>query len=305
MGNSFEAADRLSREDNVTFASAFMYVVNIRFAVLKHYQPCYFGVPQFQEEFERYIAKLKNWIAEVNGFINSIHTVDVRVYVTHGQGPTGLVVTPHYWEGKHFRAGVVVGRFQGPEGDFSAAAREKVTLQVNGSRSTGIAADREQFGVVAMEETAQAWEDAFSAALRQALSDEVLNRPRMAIDSDREGLMVDGRILPTSVEPRALLFEVLISREFRRRVEKSWPVLIEGGDDRLAQYAFQRLFSRDVTEEEIQLIRDIAAKYSYAACIAMLLHSEEYEERYGKGLPGAPAGQQPIFPALSSSDGET
>jgi hypothetical protein len=305
MGNSFEAADRLSREDNVTFASAFMYVVNIRFAVLKHYQPCYFGVPQFQEEFERYIAKLKNWIAEVNGFINSIHTVDVRVYVTHGQGPTGLVVTPHYWEGKHFRAGVVVGRFQGLEGDFSAAAREKVTLQVNGSRSTGIAADRQQFGVVAMEETAQAWEDAFSAALRQALSDEVLNRPRMAIDSDREGLMVDGRILPTSVEPRALLFEVLISREFRRRVEKSWPVLIEGGDDRLAQYAFQRLFSRDVTEEEIQLIRDIAAKYSYAACIAMLLHSEEYEERYGKGLPGAPAGQQPIFPALSSSDGET
>jgi hypothetical protein len=40
MGNSFEAADRLSREYNVSFASSFMYVVNFRLAILKHYQPC-------------------------------------------------------------------------------------------------------------------------------------------------------------------------------------------------------------------------------------------------------------------------
>ncbi len=43
----------------------------------------------------------------------------------------------------------------------------------------------------------------------------------------------------------------------------------------------------------------IASNYGYAAFIATLLYSKEYEERYGHGLP---AGGQPITDALKFAE---
>jgi hypothetical protein len=281
----------------------------------------FFGTQRFIDEFKGgsgqvgYIPHLKKMIAYVNRDIERMHVVTVRANETISKGGPrngeeedkngGMGWTVfHWWEATHFRDRVVVQTFRGPTGDSSLAARNDVERQAYESRSVGIAQDRDLFGVVDMEETAQTWENAFTSTRRQALVNQVLNRPMMAIDSDPRGLIVDGQILPDSLDSRTLLFEVLTSREFRNRVQKSWLALTERSDDRLVQYAYQRLFNRDTTYDESQVIQHIASTFGYAASIAALLHSEEYEERYGQGFPTACAGQQPLISALNQADEE-
>jgi Phycobilisome Linker polypeptide len=79
--------------------------------------------------------------------------------------------------------------------------------------------------------------------------------------------------------------EVLVSREFQRRVENAWTAFVDRGDDRLVQFAHQRLFGRDASSDEVELLKEVADKYGYRGFVAALLHGSEYEERYGHGLP--------------------
>ena len=69
-------------------------------------------------------------------------------------------------------------------------------------------------------------------------------------------------------------------------------------NNRIVQFACHRLFCRDATHEELSLLHGVALKYGYSAFIALLLRSEEYERKYGNGLPGA---EEAIPPALESS----
>jgi hypothetical protein len=48
MGDSFQAADRLAYEQDVVFAGPFMYVANIRLAIMKDFTPTYFCRKQFR-----------------------------------------------------------------------------------------------------------------------------------------------------------------------------------------------------------------------------------------------------------------
>jgi len=185
--------------------------------------------------------------------------------------------------------------FLGAWGDDSEATQASVTQQANDSRARGIQRDRQDFGVVDMENTVRAWREAFHGALRAALVREVLNRPAMAIDFNPDGLMVDGRILPIGLDLRTTLLELLSSREFRNRIQKAWDAFIQRRDDRLVQFAHRRLFNRDATGDEMALLHGIASNCGYAAFMAVLLHCTEYEERYGRGLPKA---GQPIIDAL-------
>ncbi len=126
---------------------------------------------------------------------------------------------------------------------------------------------------------------------------QVLNRSAMAVDFNPEGLMVDGRILPDEMAPRSALFELLMSREFQRRLEGVWRGFVNGGEDRLAQFAHRRLFGRDATADEVAALRRVGVAYGYGAFIGTLLYSSEYEERYGRGLP---AGGTPVLEALEA-----
>ena len=83
--------------------------------------------------------------------------------------------------------------------------------------------------------------------------------------------------------------------DFRNRIQRAWDAFVNHGDDRLAQFAYRRLFSQDATQDEIALLRGMASNYGYTAFIAALLYCNEYEERYGRGLPGV---GQPIIDAL-------
>src|SRR5205807_12024 len=155
------------------------------------------------------------------------------------------------------------------------ATRARVEQQANALRSAGIAADRQQSGVIDMEKAAAAWEQAFTIPQRMAMVSQVLNRHTMAIDFNPDGLMVDGRILPVSLEVTTLM-ELLVSREFRNRVQKAWDGFMNRSDDRLVQFAHRRLFNRDTTSDEIALLHGIASHYGYAAFIAALFYSKEY-----------------------------
>jgi hypothetical protein len=292
MGHSFQAADRLVLEDEASFATSFMYVVNIRLAVLKEFNPSYFCIQEFVDEFHRYIARLEQWIDELNELIARSHTVSVieLIVIT----PGGQEISQG-WEGRHLRNGLVVHSRRGPRGDTSLATFQRLLDEMNGSRAAGIGADRRQFGVVDMESTVKAWRQAFDSARRQALISQVLNRAGMAIDSSPNGLMVDGRILPEGIDPRSTLFELLRSSEFRRQLESAWSSFVEGREDRLAQFAHQRLFGRDATAEEVTALRSVAKVYGHGAFIGALLYGTEYEERYGRGLP---AGGPPLIEAL-------
>jgi hypothetical protein len=61
------------------------------------------------------------------------------------------------------------------------------------------------------------------------------------------------------------------------------------------QFAHRRIFKREALSEEIRLLRAIASHYGYGAYVAALLGSNEYEERYGRGLP--PGGDQILLSA--------
>ena len=69
MQNSFRGANRFVQENEAVFATAFMYVVNIRLGVLKEFDPNYFCIQQFVEEFQRYGRRLTGWIDELNRLI--------------------------------------------------------------------------------------------------------------------------------------------------------------------------------------------------------------------------------------------
>jgi hypothetical protein len=291
MSHSFQAADRLVLEDEASFATSFMYVVNTRLAVLKEFDPNYFCVQQFVDEFRRYIGRLEQWIEELNRLIARSHTVRVELIVIT---PGGLEISLGL-EGKHLRNGLVVRSRRGPRGDTSEATHQRLLDEMNASRVAGIAADRRQFGVVDMENTAKAWRQAFDGSRRQALVSQVLNRRGMAVDFNPDGLMVDGRILPDGMELRSVLFDLLMSREFRRELESAWKGFVDGREDRLAQFAHQRLFDRDATADEVAVLRRVGEVYGYGAFIGALLYSNEYEERYGRGLP---AGGKPVLEAL-------
>jgi hypothetical protein len=294
MSKSFQAASRLEREVDLVFVSSFMYVVNIRLAVLKDFNPNYFCVEQFQNEFRRYQRRLAGWIAQFNDLIARSHIV--------GSGLTaerfdkdGVFEDVPYWLAWHTRSGTVVATFKGPFRDVSEAARRRVERQANVSRDAGIQVDRRDLGVVDMENTLAAWEEAFQGSLRRALVSQVLNRRSMAIDSNPHGLMVDGRILPANLDMRTTLVELLTSREFRRRMDRSWDAFVERGNDQLVQFAHRRLFDRDATDDEVALLRGIASKFGYASLMAALAYNTEYEERYGRGLP---VGRSPVADAF-------
>jgi hypothetical protein len=292
MSNSFRGADRLVQETEASFATAFMYVVNIRLAVLKEFDPNYFCVEQFVEEFQRYGERLEGWIDELNRLIARSHTVSVVELIVITPGGTEIT---QGLEGRHLRNGIVVRSRRGPRGDTSEATFNRLLEEMNRSRASGISADRRQFGVVEMEATAKAWQQAFDANRRAALVSQVLSRPAMAIDANPGGLMVDGRLLPDGMDLRSTLYELLTSREFRRRLEHDWKRFVDGADDRLAEFALRRLCARDANQDEVALLRRIAATYGYGAFLAVLLHSREYEERYGRGLP---PGGTPVLQAI-------
>jgi hypothetical protein len=142
-----------------------------------------------------------------------------------------------------------------------------------------------------MENTLTAWEESFQGSLRRALVSQVLNRRSMAIDSNPHGLMVDGRILSANLDMRTMLVELLTSREFRRRIDRSWDSFVERSNDQLVQFAHRRLFDRDATSEEVAVLHGVASKFGYTAFIAALLYNDAYEQRHGRGLPAAAEGR--------------
>lgn len=288
MTRSFQAADRLALEREASFATAFMYVVNIRLAVLKEFDPGYYCNEQFIEEFRRYIAHLERWIDEFNSLIRRSHTVSVEL-IRIRDGDREFIG----WEGKHLRDGIVVLVRTTLTNDDNT--RQRLLAQMNASRQAGIGADRGQFGVVDMEATARAWRRAFDTNRRQALIRQVLDRRTMAIDFHRDGLMVDGRIVPDGAELRSMLHTLLTSAEFRRRIQGAWTGFVDDSQDRLAHFAVRRLFNRDATAGEVELLRRIGADCGYSAFIGALIFSDEYEKRYGRGLP---PGGAPLLEAL-------
>jgi hypothetical protein len=298
MGNSFQATDRLFRETDIVFATSFMYVVNLRLAVIRDFDPSYFCRQPFQEEFQRYRARLQGWSEDLNSRITQLHTVSVELIRSDiNEGTQQHPVVTKFWAATHFRNGVPVASFEGPEDDLSGTARQHVEQQANASRLAGIEADRRQFGAIDIEKTMAAWSQAFELNLRLALLSQVLNRTAMAVDFNPRGVMVDGRILSSShsQDPRSFLLEVLRSREFRGRVQRSLDAFMNGDDNRLVAFAYRRLFDRDVTEDEAALLKSIVTHLGFAGFLASLLYSEEYEKRHGRGLP---AGEQSIADEL-------
>ncbi len=292
MQNSFRGADRLVQENEAVFATAFMYVVNIRLGVLKEFDPNYFCVQQFVEEFQRYGRRLTGWIDELNRLISRSHTAGVVELIVITPGGTEIV---QGLEGRHLRNGIVVHSRRGPRGDTSEATFNRLLAEMNRFRDVGISADRRQFGVVDMEATAKAWQQAFDLNRRAALLSQVLGRPEMAIDANPAGLMVDGRLIPDGVDLRSTLYELLSSREFQRNLEAGWRRFVGGDDDGLAELAVRRLLGRNANRDELALLRRVAEAYGYRAFVAVLLHSGEYEDRYGRGLP---TGGTPIHEEL-------
>ena len=294
MGNSFQAAQRLLRESDVVFAAAFMYVVNIRLAIVKDFDPNFACRPQFRDEIQAYIDHLKNWITQLNTLITNLHAVVVQK-VTDVIEDTRPPVVLKFWMAEHLRDGVVVKSFVGDAGDLSIATRMRLERQARDSRNDGVAADRENLGVVSMEGAAQAWAQSLGQALRVALVTQVLNRSVRAIDFNPEGLMVDGRIVPATLDLRTTLIELLTSQEFQSRLEKSWDSFVERGSDEIVQFAHRRLFNREASEDETELLRQIAQQFGYRAFVAALFYSDEYDEHFGRGLPG---GERPIATEL-------
>jgi hypothetical protein len=294
LGNSYQGADRLFLQTDIVFLSSFLYVGTIRLAVLKQVKPSYVCEARFVDEYQKYINKANGWLQRLNDSITASHTVKV---VAESRGPR---VNPQFrWVATHFRHKVVVQRFVGAWGDDSEETQAHVTQQANDSRARGIQRERQDSGVVDMENTVQAWREAFHGALRAALVREVLNRPTMAIVGNADGLMVDGRMLPVGLDLRTTLLDLLSSREFHHRIHKAWEAFLYRGDDRLAQFAHRRLLHREATGDEMALLRGIASHWGYAAFIAVLLHGTEYEERYGRGLPGS---GKPLLQALELAD---
>jgi hypothetical protein len=197
----------------------------------------------------------------LNDMIRGLHTVTVR------QGSERVDTVPptvfKLWIASQLRDGVVVRTFEGPLGNTTRTTRNGVERQAQAARDRGIEEDRVGFGVV---------------------------------DFDPAGLMVDGRVIPAGLDPRAMLTELLMSCEFQARVEKSWTASVRQKDDRLAQFVHRRLFEREATEEHVSLLRGVASTYGFPAFIAMLLYSSEYEERFGRVLPN---GGPPVVEALA------
>jgi hypothetical protein len=292
LGLSLQAADLLRLQSDgpptvsIVYAGPLMYVVNIRLALVKDFDQFFFCQQTFRDEFQRYRDRLSGWIAFENDLISRSHTVSIEL--VRERDSDGAAVSR--WQATHFRNGVDVEVFDGPKNDTSLAAREAVERQANTARQAGIEADRQQSGVVDMEKTLAAWDDAFKHQLRQAMVSQVLGRPIRAIDASPQGLMVDGRMLATPLDQRATLVELLTSREFQRRTEKWWNAFVAGEDDRLVQVAYRRLFDRDATEQDVAFLRDVASRHGFPSLVATLFYSREYTERYGNGLPpgGAP-----------------
>ncbi len=295
MGNSLEAATALVQQSNVTFASSLMYVVNIRLAIMKDFDPNYFCRQDFRDEFQRYFQRLGGWIRELNELISRTHTV--RLEEVSIVNPENEVV-PQFWRATHYRNGVKVASFNGRRGDLGDETADRVLAQAEASRQAGIEADRRQFGVVEMEKTLGVWQQAFRNTLRPALVAQVLNRHAVATDFYPDGIMVDGRILTADLDLRTTLMELLVSREFQVRVEKTWNAFVRHGDNRFVQFVYRRLFDRDATDEQVLLLRGISTNYGYAAFIAALVRSRDYEERYGNGLPTA---GEPVIRALQAA----
>jgi len=272
-----------------------MYVVNIRLAIMKDFDPNYFCRQDFRDEFQRYFQRLGGWIRELNELISRTHTV--RLEEVSIVNPENEVV-PQFWRATHYRNGVKVASFNGRRGDLGDETADRVLAQAEASRQAGIEADRRQFGVVEMEKTLGVWQQAFRNTLRAALVAQVLNRHAVATDFYPDGIMVDGRILTADLDLRTTLMELLVSREFQVRVEKTWNAFVRHGDNRFVQFVYRRLFDRDATDEQVLLLRGISTNYGYAAFIAALVRSRDYEERYGNGLPTA---GEPVIRALQAA----
>lgn len=158
MADSFQGSNRLFRESNVAFTGAFMYVVNIRLAVLKEFDPYYYTNQQFRGEFNGYIEHLEEWISQLEELIEPLHTVHVRVIKIHDDD--GTVLWRHY-RGEHLRENKLVNYYNGPLDDLSGDARDYVKQQAENSRRDGIARDKHKLGVSDMENTVTAWRNAF------------------------------------------------------------------------------------------------------------------------------------------------
>jgi hypothetical protein len=280
LGNSFEAAHRLALETDAGFATALIHTVNLRLALVRHFQEGYACDPDRRREFEGYIAKMNGWCRQIDETIVGQHTVKVRLR-TLSTRPEPRVC----WEATHSRGGEVVATFTGEVDDVSPATRDRIEGRAKTSRARAIAAERRDSALPEMERPAQAWAECFRRDSGEALARDVLNRAAAPGTSD---VALHGATLARA-DDRSRLLETLASDAFRLRIRRSWDALVQRGDDRLVQFAHRRLFDRDATSDETVLLRGIAARYGFAAFMATLLRSEEYEARYGGGFPAAGA----------------
>jgi hypothetical protein len=296
LGNSFQAAHRLSLETDAVFATAFIHTVNLRLAILRHFKEHYYCDAGSRREFEDHIAKINGWCRQIDDTITRQHTVKVQLRVISTR-PEPRV----RWEATHARAGEVVATFGGEVDDVSPATRDRVEGRANTSRSRAIAAERRDVGLVEMEKPAQLWNQAFRRDSGAALARDLLDQSPAAGDGAAVTLDVSapGGTPSALFDARSALLEALAGDEFRGRIRKSWDALVHQGDDRLIQLAHRRLFGRDASPDEAALLRGIASRYGQAAFMATLLRSQEYESRYGGGFPAA---GPPIAGVLDAPD---
>lgn len=297
-----------NRSNDPVYALAFMRVVNNRLAVVKTVDPEYFCPNKpFLSEFRSYWQTLSQWIGQVGTVIASKHSVEGPEWEAYP--PDSHRPRYYRWVAHYLAWGTYKRSEFGPRGDRSDQARSQVLASVNASMRRGIAADRRRLSVTAMEETAAAWQRAFANGFRQSLVSELLNRPAAAGDFIGDQLLVDGRLIQANVDGapdldvRRLLLELLGSPEFRARIERSWTSFINREDDRLVQVAYRRLFEREPTDEETDLLRQVASRYGYRSYIAALLHSDEYERRYGHHAPTQADSAAPAERILEALEG--
>lgn len=281
----------------LVFMGGFVYAMNMRIEFITGLNTCWFRPENgYVDEIRRGINQLNGYIRRVKNDIDAGYRVNTKDNIEFEEGQNGkpirVVVSVTYSV-----TGVSWSKTVSPENRAAGLSEAKgIRNSHSGARKAEIMGYYDQIaakwnGLVQQFASASVQQallprsisvPLFAESGRLAISNLRMAQPQSNGNLRKGNVVEDDEETPTYIVPlREVLLDILNSTEFEQRQDSA----LRSNDPRIANMWFRKAFHREPTSDESATLVNVMKFFGHKSLFSCLCYSQEYEKRYGEGLP--------------------
>jgi Phycobilisome Linker polypeptide len=293
--NSTISASFFGAKTNPSFMGGLLFAGTVRLDIIRTFFPTFFKDAAFQDEINSYANSLAEMVRQIKAAIvreNVVKERGISKFESDDDGPpfdkprrVGVGVAVEYISFKHVESSYFVAD------DASPQDRAQARSSANRDRAIGLDLDLKAAKIPELEAIVTTWRNIAGNKTQQLVFATIMGRAHTRLDTTTTATRIisistnQSRLPPEQVpflvtNVRPYMLDLIRSSEFRRRVEKKTEA-----PELAVKLALRQVFGRRPEAGEIKPLVEVLKRHGMTALLSCLLYSDEYERRYGCGLP--------------------